>query len=153
MLLGIDYGTGETKFASLDPAGKAYTILSDRNEPSTPTVIAVTQNGTILLGKDGEEQGCVDPVNCIRDSKLRLGTTENLLQNGQVMNATDVAEHFFRYVKETGENKIGTQITDCVITCPHNFLDNQKEALMEAAAKAGLKVLKVLHEPTAAGSQ
>jgi molecular chaperone DnaK len=150
-VIGIDYGNGEIKVASVDQAGKAYIILNERGELSTPSVLHCSRDGSVLLGTDAVEQSYADPTGCIRESKLKLGTTENLLKNGKVITATDVAEKFFSHIKNWAEKKLGVEVSECVITCPANVRDDSKQALLEAAEKAGLKVLKLLHEPTAAG--
>ena len=150
-VIGIDYGNGETKYASIDQSGKPYIIVNERGELSTPSVLHCSKNGDILLGTDAVEQGYIDPQGCIKESKLKLGTTENLLNNGQVMTATDVAKEFFLYIKNMCEKKLCMEVSECVITVPANTMNDSRQATREAAERAGLKVLLLLQEPTAAG--
>jgi molecular chaperone DnaK len=151
-VIGIDYGNGWIKIASLmDGSGQVYIIVNERGELATPSVLYCSKEGEIWLGADAIEQGYTDPTGCIKESKLKLGTTENLLKNGQVMTATDVAEKFFSHIKKWCEKKLCMEVSECVITVPANTMNDSRQAIMEAAEKAGLKVLKLLQEPTSAG--
>lgn len=150
-MIGIDFGTTRSKIAYIDPAGKPNIILNDRGDPYTRTAVYFPQSGEPLVGTDAVEQGCVDSARCARNFKLKLGTTDNLLGNGQVVTATDGAEVVFRYLKGMAEKQLGIEVRECVITCPANFRDDSKQALLEAAERAGLKILKLVQEPTAAG--
>jgi len=149
--VGIDFGTTRSKVAHMDPSGKPNAILNERGEPYTPTVIYFSKSGEVLVGTDALEQGYVDPARCLRNFKLKLGTTDNLLGNSQVVTATDAAAIVLKYLKKMAEKQLGIEVRECVLTCPANFLDDAKQALLEAADRAGLKVLKLVHEPTAAG--
>ena len=86
----------------------------------------------------------------MRNCKRRLGSCENLLHNGQVIDATEAAANVIRYMKECAERAVCKQITECVATCPANFRDDAKQALREAYERNGIKVLKLVPEPTAA---
>jgi molecular chaperone DnaK len=150
-MIGIDFGTTRSKIAYIDPSGKPNIILNDRGEPYTRTAVYFSQPGEPLVGTDAVEQGCIDPARYTRNFKLKLGTMDNLLANGQLVTATDAAEVVLRYLKNMAEKQLGIEVRECVITCPANFRDDAKQALLEAAERAGLKVLKLVHEPTAAG--
>lgn len=149
--IGIDFGTTRCKIANVDPAGKPSVILNARSEPYTRTVVYFGSSGERLVGQDAVEQGYTDPDNCLRNFKLDLGTTRNLLHNGQVATATDGAEVMLRFLRDMAEKHLGMEVTECVITCPANFRDDSKQALLEAAGRAGLHVLQLVAEPTAAG--
>ena len=150
-MYGIDFGTTRTKSAHNDPAGKPNIILNDRGEPYTPSVVFFPRSGDPLVGMDAIEQGYLEPDRCVRNFKLKLGTTENLLKNGQIVTATDATAVMLRYLKNMAEKQFGIEVTECVVTCPANFRDDSKKALLEACELAGLKPLKLVHEPTAAG--
>jgi len=150
-MFGIDFGTTRSKSAHNDPAGKANIILNDRGDPFTPTAVYYSRSGEILVGTDALEQGYIDPERCVRNFKLKLGSTENLLNNGQVVTATDAATEVLKCVKQMAEKQFGLEVTECVVTCPANFRDDSKQALLEACERAGLKVLRLVFEPTAAG--
>ena len=150
-MFGIDFGTTRSKSAHIDPAGKSNIILNDRGEPYTPTVVYFPGSGEPLIGADAVEQAYIDPNRCVKNFKLKLGSTENLLKNGQIVTATDAAAVVLRYMKNMAEKQFGIAVTECVVTCPANFRDDSKQALLEACEHAGLKVLKLIHEPIAAG--
>lgn len=150
-MFGIDFGTTRSKIAHIDPAGKPNIILNDRGEPYTPSVVYFPESGEPLVGADAVEQGYVDPERCVKNFKLKLGTTENLLKNGQLVTATDTTAVALRYLKNMAEKQFGLAVTECVVTCPANFRDDSKQALLDACEQVGLKVLKLVHEPTAAG--
>ena len=98
-MLGIDLGTTWSKMAHIDPAGKPISILNDRGDPSTPTVVYIPVSGEPLIGADAIEQGYTDPSRCLRNFKLDLGSTKNLMNNGQVVIATDAAALFLGPLK------------------------------------------------------
>jgi molecular chaperone DnaK len=151
IMFAIDFGTSRSKCAHIDPAGKPTIILNNRGEPFTPTVVCLPQSGEPLIGADAVEQGYLEPSRYIQNFKLKLGTTENLLSNGQTVTATDAAAIVLDYLKNMAEKQFGVAVTECVVTCPANFRDDSKQALLEACERVGLKVLKLVHEPTAAG--
>jgi molecular chaperone DnaK len=149
--IGIDFGTTRLKIACVDPSGKPIIILNDRGQPFTPAYLYFSESGEVLVGIDALEQGYIDPTRCVRNFKLKLGTTENLLGNGQVIDPTDAATIALEHLKKMAEEQLGIQVGECVLTCPANFRDDGKQALLEAAERAGLEVLKLVHEPMAAG--
>ena len=150
-MYAIDLGMTRTKTAVINSAGKAEIVLNSRGEPFTPTAFHFSPDGSILYGTDALEQGSLEPDYLISNFKLMLGTTDNLAKNGKVITPTDAAELILRNAKETAEKKTGIAMTDVVLSCPANFKDNQKQALLEAAKRCGLNVLRLIYEPTAAG--
>lgn len=150
-MIGIDIGTTRSKVAYIDPAGKPNIIINDRGEPWTPSVVHYPPSEKPLVGIDAVEQGHTDPGRCVKNSKLKLGTTENLIKGKPAITATDATETLIGYLKGLAEKQLGKEITECVATCPANFKDNSKQALLEAFQRNGLKVLRLLSEPTAAG--
>lgn len=150
-MLGIDLGTTRSKVAYIDPAGKPIIILNDRGEPYTPTAVLIPSSGEPLFGADAIEQGYSDSSRCLRNFKLKLGSTENLMNNGQLVTAVDAAALFLGFLKKMAEKHLGMEVNYCVVTCPANFRDDAKQALLEACKQAGLNVQTLVHEPTAAG--
>lgn len=98
-MFGTDFGTTRTKGAFTDPAGKPNIILNDRGEPFTPSWVYFPKSGEPLVGMDAIEQGYIDPGRCVKNFKLKLGSTENLLNNGQVVTATDATAVILAYMK------------------------------------------------------
>ncbi|MFH1211328.1 MAG: Hsp70 family protein [Candidatus Woesearchaeota archaeon] len=150
-MLGIDIGTTRSKAAHIDPAGNPNIILNDRGEPFTVSIIHYEQRNAPLVGLDALEQGYINTDLCVRNSKLKLGTTENLINGNPPVIATDAAAALIGYLKKMAEKQLGLQITECVATCPANFKDDSKQALLEAFERNGLKVLRLYPEPSAAG--
>jgi len=146
----IDFGHTRCKVAYLDAAGKPNIVSNARGEDSTPTVVHVQPGREPLVGLDAVEQGFLDPAGCVSNFKLGLGRTRNLLDNGQVLTATDAAAIVIGKLKADAERALDREVADVVATCPANFRDNAKQAYLEAFARNGIKVLRLLPEPTAA---
>ena len=150
-MIGFDIGTTRSKSAHMDPAGKANIIPNDRGETWTPSVVYYPQSGDPLVGSDAVEQGYIDPARCVKNFKLKLGTTEDLVQNGRNVTATDATADLICYLKKIAEKQLGIAVKECVVTCPANFRDDSKQALLEACKRNGLEVMRLVPEPTAAG--
>lgn len=147
---GIDLGTSQTKVAYVDANGKPCIVPNARGEERTPTVVHVPEQGDVLVGNDAVEQGYLEPQRCARGFKLQLGTTHSLFDDGPPFTATDAASEVVKQTTMDIERATGRACRRCTITCPANFLDDQKDALIEAFARHGIEVLKVIPEPTAA---
>ena len=150
-MIGMDIGTTHCKVANIDPAGKPNIISNSRGDQTTPSVIYFSDSLPPLIGLDAVEQGFIDPANCVGNFKLKLGTTENLLNDGKTLTPTDAAAILIGRLKQDAESALNMEITEVVATCPANFKDDAKQALLEAYERNGLKVLKLIPEPTAAG--
>jgi len=150
-MIGMDIGTTYSKVACVSPAGRPASILDDRGQAQIPSVVFLPQNGKPLVGVDAVEQGYVEPERCARLFKLKLGTQDSVVGNGAKFDATDAAATIIAHLKECTEQSIGKAVVECVATCPANFKDNSKQALLEAFYRNNIKVLKLLPEPTAAG--
>lgn len=151
MLVSYDFGTSNSKGAYLDPNGKAVIIPNSRGDESTPSVVYLQKDGKHLVGRDALEEGHLDPENCIRNFKLKLGTTENLLAGSTVVTATDATAIVIGQLKEDAEKALNIKINQAIATCPANFRNDAKQALIEAFERNGIEVIKVIPEPTAAG--
>ena len=151
MITGVDFGSKCTKAAVLDETGKPVSVLNSRGEPTTPSVVYYPPDGKPLVGVDALEQSYLAPERCVLYPKLKLGTTENLLGSGLVVTATDAVKQQIAAVKEDVERQYHTEVTYCVATCPANFRDNAKQALLETCSANGIEVLALKPEPTMAG--
>jgi len=145
----IDLGTTQTKIATINPSGKPEIVLNARGEPHTPSVLHYTAEGNILYGTDAVEQSALEPQGCVRNFKLKLGSNDNLLNNGRVVTATDAAVHLLERVLRDAEQHLTTKIIEIVATVPANWRDDAKQALLEACKRVGLTVKKLVPEPTA----
>lgn len=146
---GIDLGTTRTKAAIVNAARKPEIVPNARGEHHTDSYVHVTEDP--LVGTDAREQGFVEPAKSVSNFKLKLGQTTSLLNNGRVFTPTDAAATVISRIKGDIERVKNRELTDCVATCPANFRDDQKQALIEAFTRNNLKVLLLLPEPTAAG--
>lgn len=150
-MIGIDIGTTQSKIAYVSPTGKPSIVLNDRGEAHTPSVVYVGKNGSKLVGRDAVEQGYIEPERTAKLFKLLLGTRDPVLANGDAFDATDATAAIIAYLKGCAEQSIGKAVAECVATCPANFRDDAKQALLEAFERNCIRVLSLLPEPTAAG--
>lgn len=151
MVIGWDNGTTQTKLAYLDAAGKPSSIPNSRGDPVTPSAVYIPQSGEPLVGIDAIEQGVVDPDRLVTNFKLKLGSADSLLKKGAAVTPTDATAILIRTLKADAEKYLGEAVTEIVATCPANFRDDQKQALLDAFERNDIKVLRLVPEPTAAG--
>lgn len=149
MSIGIDIGTTSTKAAYADATGNPVPAMNDRGQAQTPSVLYVPPSGESLYGTDAVEQGYLDPDYLLRNFKLKLGSTESLL-DGLNISPTDATAMLIGHVKANLERAIGREIDSCVATCPANFRDDGKAALLDAFAINNIRVLKLISEPIGA---
>lgn len=150
-ILGIDLGNHQCNAATLDRNGNPVAIPNERGEHTTPSVIHRNPDtNDILLGKDAEEQGIVDPKNVAKYFKRRFGTTEPLFADGESFTAEDAATEFLRTLKRDAERFTGVKINAAVVCVPANTKDGEKQAVLNAAKRAELRILQMLFEPNAA---
>lgn len=150
-MIGIDIGTTQSKIAYVTPTGKPAIILNDRGEAHTPSVVHVGKNGNNLVGRDAVEQGYIEPERTAKSFKLMLGTRAPVLACGHTFDATDATFAMIEYLLGCAEQSTGKAIAECVATCPANFRDDAKQAMLEAFERHCVRVLSLLPEPTAAG--
>lgn len=148
--IGLDIGTTRCKVAYVDVTGKPVSLLNDRGQAQTPSVLHLADPNNPLIGIDAAEQSYIDPEHFIQNFKLDLGSTENLLNSSPIITPTDATSMLIAYLKSCAEKSLGTAVTEAVFTCPANFRDDAKQALIEAAEQNGIEVLKLVPEPTAA---
>jgi molecular chaperone DnaK len=148
-IFGIDIGTTSCELAYVDPSGNPAIILNSRGEPTTRSAIYIPESGEPFVGTDAVEQGFIDPSRFIQDFKLRLGGTESLLDVAATT-PTDAAAILIEALKADGERSLNVAVDEAVATCPANFRDDAKQALQEAFERCGVKVLRMMPEPTAA---
>ena len=150
-MIGIDIGTTCCMVAYVDPTGKPNIIPNSRGEHTTPSVIYLQDSAEPLIGTDAVEQGFLDPTNCVRNFKPKLGSTESLLNSGRSFTPTDATAILIGRIKKDAEATLNREVTEVVATCPANCKDDAKQALLDAFEQNGIKVLKLIPEPTGAG--
>jgi molecular chaperone DnaK len=171
-IIGIDLGTTNSCVAVVE-SGKAKVIENNEGARTTPSIIAYT-NDEILVGASAKRQAVTNPKNTIYAAKRLIGRkfTEKAVQkdidlmpykiveakngdawieaNGKEMAPPQISAEVLRKMKQTAEDYLGTTVTQAVITVPAYFNDSQRQATKDAGKIAGLEVLRIINEPTAA---
>lgn len=152
MIPGIDAGNFRFKLAAGDKAGNPLIVTNRLGEPFIRSVVYFAEDGSILVGTEAENAALAEPERAVFDWKRAMGTDTVLYTDpsGRQYKAKDVLAIFLKEVKETIEAKTGEVCEEVVITNPANYNNRQKDETKWAAGQAGLKVLLLVHEPTAA---
>ena len=152
-ILGIDLGT--TNSAAAVVIGGKPTIIPSA-EGSTvagkmfPSVVALTRDGQLLVGEPARRQAVTNPEGTIREIKRRMGTDYKVKVFGKEYTPQQISALILQKILRDSETYLGEKITKAVITVPAHFNDNQRQATIDAGEIAGLKVTRVVNEPTAA---
>jgi len=150
--VGIDLGTTFSAVARIDPVtGKPMVIKNSFGSATTPSVLCFREDGSVLFGEDAKNMQAVGDTNAIAFFKRSMGLDMFRVELcGATYSATDLSAILLRKLKEEAEQQIGEKIDAAVITVPAYFAHKEREATMEAGKKAGLEVLAIINEPTAA---
>jgi molecular chaperone DnaK len=152
-ILGIDLGTTNSAAAVYEGSG-AISIPSQDGEASGgkmfPSVVAFMPDGTVVVGEKAKRQMSVNPHGTIFEIKRKMGTEYKVEVNGQKYSPEQISSFILRKIKSDSEAYLGASARKAVITVPAHFNDNQRQATMEAGAMAGLEVIRIINEPTAA---
>lgn len=151
MKIGIDLGTTNCAVSYIDEAGKPIIIQNREGERTTPSVIFF-EDGVPIVGSTAKEMSVSYPDNTVQFIKRQMGNVNYIFptETGQTYTAEELSAIILKRLKEDAEQAFGTTVTEAVITVPAYFDDAQRQATMDAGEIAGLKVLKVINEPTAA---
>jgi molecular chaperone DnaK len=152
IILGIDLGTSNSQAAIVK--NNRYTILSSKDGPniygkSFPSYVAFTDNG-VLIGESARNQAIINPENTIYRAKKYIGTNKIFKVKGKNYTPQQISAYILEKIKLEAEQQLESKISKAVITIPANFSDAQRTATQEAAELAGLQVVRLLHQPTAA---
>ncbi|MCL2073555.1 MAG: Hsp70 family protein [Marinilabiliaceae bacterium] len=149
--IGIDLGTTFSAIATIDEYGKPVVIKNLTGDTLTPSVIYFENANETIVGYEAKERQFFGEENIVSLFKRRMGN-ENFERSfhGKVFNATDLSSILLKKIKEDAETVLNKKISSAVITVPAYFNDFQRKATINAAENAGLKVLKIINEPTAA---
>ena len=150
--VGIDLGTTFSSVARIDPvSGKPCVIKNGFGSSITPSVLCFEANGNILFGEDAKNMQAVGDTNAIAFFKRSMGkdlfSVEFFEKN---YTATDLSSILLKKLKEEAEQQIGEKIESAVITVPAYFTHKERSATIEAGKRAGLDVIAIINEPTAA---
>jgi len=149
IFVGIDLGTTNSLVSYIQD-GKPQIIPNERGERSTPSVVSIKNNGEILVGEMAKTQAVLNSDNTVSNVKLSMGKDVKYNIIDKEFSPVDISSLILKNLKENAEKYLNTKIIDTVITVPAYFDDNQRTATQKAAELAGLNVLKLLNEPTAA---
>jgi molecular chaperone DnaK len=147
--VGIDLGTTNSVISTLE-GGEPKIISNAEGHRTTPSVVAFAKNGEVLVGDQAKRQAITNPDRTVRSVKRHMGTDWSIEIDGKTYNAQEIAARILMKLKRDAEAFLGEPVTEAVITVPAYFGDAQRQATKEAGQIAGLEVLRIINEPTAA---
>ncbi|CCH79585.1 molecular chaperone [Nostocoides japonicum T1-X7] len=148
--VGIDLGTTNSAVAVLE-GGEPTIIANAEGGRTTPSVVAFSKNGEVLVGEIAKRQAVTNVERTIRSVKRHMGTDWRSPEiDGKTYTAQEISARILQKLKRDAESYLGETVTDAVITVPAYFDDAERQATKEAGEIAGLNVLRIINEPTAA---
>ncbi|NQU36584.1 MAG: molecular chaperone DnaK, partial [Actinobacteria bacterium] len=147
--VGIDLGTTNSVVATLE-GGEATVIPNSEGARTTPSVVAFAKNGEVLVGEVAKRQAVTNVDRTIRSVKRHMGTDWSVDIDGKKYTAQEISARILGKLKRDAEAYLGDDVNEAVITVPAYFNDAERQATKEAGEIAGLKVLRIINEPTAA---
>ncbi len=148
--VGVDLGTTNSVVAALE-AGEPAVIPNAEGSRTTPSVVAFSKTGEILVGEVAKRQSITNPDRTIRSVKRHMGDKDWSVDiDGKAWTAQEISAQILNKLKRDAEAFLGDSVTQAVITVPAYFDDAQRQATKEAGQIAGLEVLRIINEPTAA---
>ena len=148
-VIGIDLGTTNSCVATLE-GGKATVIPNSEGSRTTPSVVAFTKDGDRLVGITAKRQAVTNPERTIMSVKREMGTDWKQKIGDDEFTPQEISAYVLQKLKADAEAYLGQEVTQAVITCPAYFSDAQRKATRDAGRIAGLEVLRIINEPTAA---
>jgi molecular chaperone DnaK len=147
--VGIDLGTTNSVVSVLE-AGEPVVIPNAEGQRTTPSVVGFAKNGEVLVGEVAKRQAITNPERTIRSVKRHMGTDWKVDIDGKDYTPQEISARILMKLKRDAEAYLGDSVTQAVITVPAYFDDAQRTATKEAGQIAGLEVLRIINEPTAA---
>ena len=148
--VGVDLGTTNSVISTME-AGEPVVIPNAEGSRITPSVVAVSKNGEILVGEVAKRQAITNPDRTIRSIKREMGNKDWTLDiDGKRWSPQEISAQILTKLKRDAEAYLGDKVNEAVITVPAYFDDSQRQATKEAGQIAGLEVLRIINEPTAA---
>ena len=147
--VGIDLGTTNSCISILE-GGEAKVIANAEGMRTTPSIVAFSKNGEVLVGEVAKRQSVTNVDRTIRSVKRHMGTSWKIDIDGKGYTPQEISARILQKLKIDAEAYLGEKVTDAVITVPAYFNDAQRQATKEAGEIAGLNVLRIVNEPTAA---
>lgn len=147
--VGIDLGTTNSCVSVLE-GGEPTVIANAEGARTTPSIVAFAKNGEVLVGEVAKRQSVTNVERTIRSVKRHMGTSWSVDIDGKKYTPQEISARVLQKLKRDAESYLGETVTDAVITVPAYFNDAQRQATKEAGEIAGLNVLRIINEPTAA---
>jgi molecular chaperone DnaK len=147
--VGIDLGTTNSVVSTLE-AGEPVVIPNAEGQRTTPSVVGFSKTGEVLVGEVAKRQAITNPDRTIRSVKRHMGTGWTVDIDGKAYTPQEISARILMKLKRDAEAYLGDTVTQAVITVPAYFDDAQRTATQEAGQIAGLEVLRIINEPTAA---
>ncbi|KPC97056.1 MULTISPECIES: molecular chaperone DnaK, partial [Streptomyces] len=147
--VGIDLGTTNSVVSVLE-GGEPTVITNAEGARTTPSVVAFAKNGEVLVGEVAKRQAVTNVDRTIRSVKRHMGTDWKIGIDEKQFNPQQISAFVLQKLKRDAESYLGEKVTDAVITVPAYFNDAERQATKEAGEIAGLNVLRIVNEPTAA---
>ena len=147
--VGIDLGTTNSLCAVFED-GKPRLLKNVHGEYLTPSVVGLMDDGQVLVGAPAKELRVTQPQNCSSCFKRWMGTDHEIVLNNRKFTPTELSSLVLRSLKQDAEAQLNATVDAAVITVPAYFNDNQRKATKQAGEMAGLRVSRIINEPTAA---
>ena len=147
--VGIDLGTTNSVVSVLE-GGEPVVIANAEGSRTTPSVVAFAKNGEVLVGQSAKNQAVTNVDRTVRSVKRHMGSDWSIEIDGKSYTPQEISARTLQKLKRDAEAYLGDEVTDAVITVPAYFEDAQRQATKEAGQIAGLNVLRIVNEPTAA---
>ncbi|MFT7615968.1 MAG: molecular chaperone DnaK [Candidatus Woesearchaeota archaeon] len=147
-IIGIDLGTTNSCVAVLE-GGKPTVITNAEGARTTPSIVTL-KNGETIVGSTAKNMAITDPLHTIRSIKRHMGEDYNVEIEGKKYTPQEVSAKILMKIKQDAQDYLGSPVTKAVITVPAYFSDAQRQATKDAGEIAGLEVLRIINEPTAA---
>ncbi|NLD33639.1 MAG: Hsp70 family protein, partial [Clostridiales bacterium] len=148
-IIGIDLGTTNSVVAVME-GGEPVVITNPEGGRTTPSVVAFAKDGERLIGQIAKRQAITNPDRTISSIKRKMGTDYKISIDGKDYTPQDISAMILQKLKQDAEAYLGETVTQAVITVPAYFSDSQRQATKDAGRIAGLEVMRIINEPTAA---
>jgi molecular chaperone DnaK len=149
-VVGIDLGTTNSVIAWMKPDGTVEVIPNAEGSRTTPSIVSFTKTGEIIVGEPAKRQLILNSERTIKSIKRKMGTDYKVRIDDKEYTPQEISALILKKLKKDAEEYLGGEIKKAVITCPAYFNDAQRQATKEAGIIAGLEVLRIINEPTAA---
>jgi molecular chaperone DnaK len=147
--VGIDLGTTNSVVAAME-GGEPTVIANAEGDRTTPSIVGFSKSGEVLVGEVAKRQAVTNPERTLASVKRHVGTNWTIDIDGKAYTPQEISARVLQKLKNDAEQYLGDEVTQAVITVPAYFDDAQRTATKEAGQIAGLEVLRIINEPTAA---